>query len=112
METSGKPSWAIKIPRSRRICVRCGHLYASHVAPMCIKVIQRANPRIDCDCKGFVETFEQLQKETARERALNTLKEVPLTESNAITPQLVFGGPVNATRMGGSGKQIQERSGC
>ena len=64
---------ASKEPRSSKICILCGHLLASHIDVRCLKVMSK-DPRIECDCKGFVGTIPDLE---IYERRLNTFKEIP-----------------------------------
>ena len=66
-----RPSWAIKEPRSRRKCLRCGHNYASHIDVACMKIVQR-KPRIHCDCRGFIGSKYELR--LAKKREKNALK--------------------------------------
>jgi hypothetical protein len=54
-----RPEWAKKVPRSSRICFRCGHKYSSHV-PMCGKIVQRKPERKECDCRTFVKNQYEL----------------------------------------------------
>jgi|TARA_R110000782_G_scaffold23438_4_gene61364 hypothetical protein len=49
-----RPEWARKVPRSSRICFRCGHKYSSHV-PSCRKIVERKPERKECDCRTFVK---------------------------------------------------------
>jgi len=51
--------WWIKEPRSRRICLNCGHKHASHV-PLCIKVIS-LGPKKECTCRDFIGTEHELK---------------------------------------------------
>lgn len=62
-----------KEPRSRRECLLCGHLFASHIDVRCLKVMCK-DPRIECDCKGFVGSIDDL--EIHERRRLNTFKEI------------------------------------
>jgi hypothetical protein len=57
--TNTRPDWAKKIPRSSRICFRCGHKYSSHV-PACGKIVERKPERKECDCKTFVKDQYEL----------------------------------------------------
>ena len=61
-------------PRSRRPCLLCGCLYGSHIDVGCMKVLSK-EPRIECPCKKFVGTLEDLDFHEARERRINTLIE-------------------------------------
>ena len=54
-----RPEWAIKKPRSSRICFRCEHKYSSHV-PQCSKIIERNPERKECDCRCFVKNQYEL----------------------------------------------------
>jgi len=63
-----------KEPRSRRECLLCGHLFASHIDIKCLKVMSK-DPRIECDCRGFVGSIDDL--EIYEKRQLNTFKEIP-----------------------------------
>lgn len=63
-----------KEPKSRRECLLCGHLFASHIDVRCLKVMSK-DPRIECDCKGFVGSIDDL--EIYEKRQLNTFKEIP-----------------------------------
>lgn len=55
-----RPDWAKKIPRSSRICHRCGHKYSSHV-PACGKIVERKPERKECDCRVFVKDDYELE---------------------------------------------------
>jgi len=63
-----------KEPRSRRICIVCGHLHGSHIDVRCLKVICQ-DPHIECHCTEFVGTIEELQifQDRQARRKLNTL---------------------------------------
>ena len=64
-----RPEWARKIPRSSRICFRCGHKYSSHV-PSCRKIVERKPERKECDCRTFVKDeveFEIVLRQEAGE---------------------------------------------
>ncbi len=61
-----RPEWAKKIPRSSRVCFRCGHKYSSHV-PSCGKLIQRKPERIECTCRTFVKNQYELELAVRRE---------------------------------------------
>ncbi|KKM92228.1 hypothetical protein LCGC14_1220550 [marine sediment metagenome] len=54
-----RPDWAIKKPRSSRICFRCQHKYSSHV-PLCGKIVERKPERKECDCRTFVKNQYEL----------------------------------------------------
>lgn len=57
-----------KVPRSSRLCITCGHRYASHISERCLKIISR-NPRKECDCKKFwSEKDEEIER---RRKALS-----------------------------------------
>jgi hypothetical protein len=56
-----------KEPRSRRPCLFCGHLYASHIDVCCIRVIEK-EPRKECNCRGFVGTIAELQMAMNRQK--------------------------------------------
>lgn len=65
-----------KEPRSRRPCLLCGCLYGSHIDIGCMKVLSKKDPRIDCDCKTFIGTIEDLDYyEKKKQQRLNTLME-------------------------------------
>ena len=66
-----------KEPRSRRMCLLCGHLAGSHIDVKCLKIVCK-DPRIECECKEFVATVEELEIFENRQklRLLNTLKAV------------------------------------
>jgi hypothetical protein len=63
-----------KEPRSRRICLLCGCLYGSHIDVGCIKVLSK-EPRIDCPCKEFIGSLEELWIYDQRQLRINTLIE-------------------------------------
>jgi len=54
-----RPEWAIKKPRSSRICFRCVHKYSSHT-PICGKIVSRKPEREECGCKTFVKNQYEL----------------------------------------------------
>lgn len=54
-----RPEWAIKKPRSSRICFRCTHKYSSHV-PACGKIVERKPERKECICRVFVKDQYEL----------------------------------------------------
>ena len=54
-----RPEWAIKKPRSSRICFRCQHKYSSHT-PICGKIMSRKPEREECGCKTFVKNQYEL----------------------------------------------------
>jgi len=54
-----RPEWAIKKPRSSRICFRCEHKYSSHT-PICGKIMSRKPEREECGCKTFVKNQYEL----------------------------------------------------
>lgn len=58
-KNKGRPEWAKKIPRSSRICFRCGHKYSSHV-PACGKIVERKPERKECSCRTFVKDQYEL----------------------------------------------------
>lgn len=80
-----RPEWAKKVPRSSRICFRCGHKYSSHV-PSCGKIVQRKPERIECTCRTFVKNEYELDlairfeakedRERAQEKALKQIKPI------------------------------------
>jgi len=57
--TNTRPDWAKKVPRSSRVCFRCGHKYSSHV-PACGKIVERKPERKECDCRTFVKDDYEL----------------------------------------------------
>jgi len=58
-----------KEPRSRRPCLVCGHLRASHIDVCCLKVVE-TSPRKECDCRQFIGSIAELQM--LKERRKNT----------------------------------------
>lgn len=65
-----------KEPRSRRICILCGHYLSSHIDVKCLKIICQ-DPRIECHCTEFVGSIEDLEIYEGRQaRKLNTLMQV------------------------------------
>ena len=54
-----------KEPRSRRVCIVCGHLHGSHIDVKCLKVICQ-DPHIECHCTEFVGTVEELEVQLAK----------------------------------------------
>lgn len=93
-----KPDWAKTIPRSRRECKFCHHLYASHIGNICIRVVQRANPRIECDCKGFCNTQEDLDKALKKQKLANILKQAQVIEVEDVST-IDFGVELIAQRV-------------
>lgn len=63
-----RPEWAKKIPRSSRICFRCGHKYSSHV-PLCGKIVERKPERKECTCRLFVKDQYELDLAIKSENA-------------------------------------------
>lgn len=55
-----KPEWAIKKPRSSRICYRCEHKHASHISERCLKILTRKPKREECSCRGFVSNGDDM----------------------------------------------------
>jgi len=68
-----KPAWAVKKPRSSRVCLRCGHKYSSHIDVRCLKITQRIPEKIECTCRGFISNPYELELALKRERK-KTLK--------------------------------------
>ncbi len=63
-----RPDWAIKKPRSSRICFRCEHKYSSHV-PACGKIVERKPERKECNCRTFVKNQYELDLATKYEKS-------------------------------------------
>jgi len=63
-----------KEPRSRRVCIICGHNLSSHIDVKCLKVICQ-DPHIECHCTEFVGSIEDLEIYEGRQarKLLNTL---------------------------------------
>ena len=78
---------ASKEPKSSKICILCGHLLASHIDVRCLKVMSK-DPRIECDCQGFVGTIPDL--EIYEQRQLNTFKEIPSEQIQVVQSKRVF----------------------
>jgi len=67
-----KDKWWKNPPRSSRICYRCQHKYSSHIDVRCLKIVSR-NPRVECECKGFVTNkveMDMILDRQARRKAL------------------------------------------
>ncbi len=58
--------WWKKIPRSSRVCYRCGHKYSSHIDVRCLKLVQRKPERIECECRGFIVNKDEMDLITSR----------------------------------------------
>lgn len=58
--------WWKKPPRSSRICYRCGHKYSSHIDVKCLKLVQRRPIRIECSCKGFIASKDEMDLVTGK----------------------------------------------
>ena len=65
--------WWKKIPRSSRVCYRCGHKYSSHIDVRCLKLVQRKPIRIECVCKGFI--VNKAEMDLINDRVLRRKKE-------------------------------------
>ena len=65
--------WWKKIPRSSRVCYRCGHKYSSHIDVRCLKLVQRKPERIECGCRGFIVNKDEMDQ--INERILKREKE-------------------------------------
>ena len=66
-----KDKWWKNPPRSSRICYRCEHKYSSHIDVRCLKIVSR-NPRVECECKGFVANkveMDMILESQARKKA-------------------------------------------
>ena len=75
-----KDKWWKKPPRSSRVCYRCQHKYSSHIDVRCLKIVSR-NPRVECECKGFIANkvemdmaLERLERKKQREEEKKTTK--------------------------------------
>ena len=75
-----KDKWWKNPPRSSRICYRCQHKYSSHIDVRCLKIVSR-NPRVECECKGFVANkvemdmiLERQARKKAREEEEKSIK--------------------------------------
>ena len=80
----GKPDWAIKEPRSSRICYRCGHKHASHISERCLKILSRKPKREECSCRGFVSNEDDMRFRIARKKnRIRLLKEALFQAENA-----------------------------
>ena len=79
-----RPEWAIKKPRSSRICFRCEHKYSSHT-PICGKIMSRKPERKECGCKTFVKNEYELElairQEAGDERRRNMGKKALMVEN-------------------------------
>ena len=79
-----RPAWAIKKPRSSRICFRCEHKYSSHT-PICGKIMSRKPERTECGCKTFVKNEYELdlaiRQEAGDEKRRNIEKKALIVEN-------------------------------
>ena len=82
-KNKGRPEWAKKIPRSSRICFRCGHKYSSHV-PSCRKITQRKPDRLECDCRTFVKNEVELEIALRQEAGEDRRRNQEQEEKNAL----------------------------
>lgn len=70
--------WWEKPPRSSRECFRCKHKYSSHIDVRCLKIVKRKPERQECDCKGFVSNYAEMNmiEERKKRKLLNDEEDI------------------------------------